>query len=179
MRSCVVSSASSSARPSLRGQFVDADFDFASLGAALWRARYSILRPTLIVALLTFGVVMMIPPKYQSEARVLIVGRDNVFLRPDADKDILDRGTIDQDTITSQAQLMMSREVAGDVITKLELNKLPEFDPAIGGLSQWKSLLAFVGVIKNPLSMTPGRARARTLITTGSPSSRWRSRTSS
>ena len=150
-----MSLASSSARPSLRGQFVDADFDFASLGAALWRARYSILRPTLIVALLTFGVVMMIPPKYQSEARVLIVGRDNVFLRPDADKDILDRGTIDQDTITSQAQLMMSREVAGDVITKLELNKLPEFDPAIGGLSSWKSLLAFVGIIKNPLSMTP------------------------
>jgi polysaccharide biosynthesis transport protein len=150
-----MSLASTSARPSLRGQFVDADFDFASLGAALWRARYSILRPTLIVALLTFGVVMMIPPKYQSEARVLIVGRDNVFLRPDADKDILDRGTIDQDTITSQAQLMMSREVANDVITKLELNKLPEFDPAIGGVSQWKSLLAFVGIIKNPLSMTP------------------------
>ena len=50
---------------------------------------------------------------------------------------------------------MMSREVAGDVITELELNKLPEFDPAIGGLSQWKSLLAFVGIIKNPLSMTP------------------------
>jgi polysaccharide biosynthesis transport protein len=150
-----MSLASPSAGPSLRGQFVDADFDFASLGAALWRARYSILRPTLIVALLTFGVVMMIPPKYQSEARVLIVGRDNVFLRPDADKDILDRGTIDQDTITSQAQLMMSREVANDVITKLELNKLPEFDPAIGGLSPWKSLLALVGIIKNPLSMTP------------------------
>jgi polysaccharide biosynthesis transport protein len=150
-----MSLASSSARPSLRGQFVDADFDFANLGAALWRARYAILRPTLIVALLTFGVVMMIPPKYQSEARVLIVGRDNVFLRPDADKDVLDRGTIDQDTITSQAQLMMSREVANDVITKLELNKLPEFDPAIGRLSPWKSLLAFVGIIKNPLNMTP------------------------
>jgi polysaccharide biosynthesis transport protein len=150
-----MSLASSSARPSLRGQFVDADLDFASLGAALWRARYAILRPTLIVALLTFGVVMLIPPKYQSEARVLIVGRDNVFLRPDADKDVLDRGTIDQDTITSQAQLMMSREVANDVITKLELNKLPEFDPAVGGLSAWKSLLAFVGIIKNPLRMTP------------------------
>jgi uncharacterized protein involved in exopolysaccharide biosynthesis len=150
-----MSLASSSARPSLRGQFVDADFDFASLGAALWRERYRILRPTLIVALLTFGVVMLIPPKYQSEARVLIVGRDNVFLRPDADKDILDRGTIDQDTITSQAQLMMSREVANDVITKLKLNELPEFDPAIGGLSTWKSLLAFVGIIKNPMNMTP------------------------
>jgi polysaccharide biosynthesis transport protein len=150
-----MSLASPSARPSLRGQFIDADFNFASLGAALWRERYRILRPTLIVALLTFGVVMLIPPKYQSEARVLIVGRDNVFLRPDADKDILDRGTIDQDTITSQAQLMMSREVANDVITKLKLNELPEFDQAIGGLSLYKSILAFVGIIRNPLGMTP------------------------
>ena len=76
-----MSLASPLARPSLRGQFVDADFDLASLGAALWRARYTILRPTLIVALLTFGVVMLIPPKYQSEARVLIVGRDKDHAR--------------------------------------------------------------------------------------------------
>ena len=77
-----MSLASSSQRPSLRGQFIDADFDFASLGAALWRARYTILRPTILVALITFAVVIMIPPKYQSEARVLIVGRDNVFPSP-------------------------------------------------------------------------------------------------
>jgi polysaccharide biosynthesis transport protein len=150
-----MSLASSSQRPSLRGQFIDADFDFASLGAALWRARATILRPTLVVALLTFGVVLMIPPKYQSEARVLIVGRDNVFLRPDADKDVIDRGTIDQDTVTSQAQLMMSREVANDVITKLKLNELPEFDPALGHVSLTKWLLATVGIIKNPMRMTP------------------------
>jgi tyrosine-protein kinase Etk/Wzc len=150
-----MSSASPSQRPSLRGQFIDADFDFASLGAALWRARYTLLRPTLVVALLTFGVVMLIPPKYQSEARVLIVGRDNVFLRPDADKDVIDRGTIDQDTVTSQAQLMMSREVANDVIAKLKLNELPEFDPALGHVSLTKWLLAFIGIIKNPMKMTP------------------------
>src|SRR5271156_3407080 len=93
-----MSLASPPPRPSLRGQFIDADFDFASLGAALWRARYAILRPTIIVALITFAVVIMIPPKFQSEARVLIVGRDNVFLRPDADKDVIDRGIVDQDT---------------------------------------------------------------------------------
>jgi polysaccharide biosynthesis transport protein len=150
-----MSLASSSQRPSLRGQFIDADFDFASLGAALWRARYTILRPTILVALITFAVVIMIPPKYQSEARVLIVGRDNVFLRPDADKDVIDRGTIDQDTVTSQAQLIMSREVANEVIAKLKLNELPEFDPGIGGISLIKSLLGFVGIVKNPMNMTP------------------------
>jgi uncharacterized protein involved in exopolysaccharide biosynthesis len=107
------------------------------------------------VALITFAVVIMMPPKYQSEARVLIVGRDNVFLRPDADKDIIDRATIDQDTVTSQAQLIMSREVANEVIAKLKLNELPEFDPGIGGISLIKSLLGFVGIIRNPMNMTP------------------------
>jgi tyrosine-protein kinase Etk/Wzc len=150
-----MSLASSAQKPSLRGQFIDADFDFASLGAALWRARYTILRPTILVALITFAVVMMIPPKYQSEARVLIVGRDNVFLRPDADKDVIDRGVIDQDTVTSQAQLIMSREVANEVIGKLKLNELPEFDPGIGRISLIKSLLGLVGIVKNPMNMTP------------------------
>jgi succinoglycan biosynthesis transport protein ExoP len=147
--------ASSPSRPSLRGQFVDADFDLASLGALLWQKRYSILRPTIIVALLTFGVVLMIPPKYQSEARVLVIGRDNVYLRPDADKDIIDRGVVDQEAATSQAQLILSRDLASEVIAKLKLNELPEFDPALGNISLTKRVLGFLGVIKNPLAMTP------------------------
>jgi len=142
-------------RPSLRGQFIDADFDLAGLGVALWRKRYQILRPTIIVALFTFAVVMVIPPKYQSEARVLVVGRDNVFLRPDADKDLIDRGVVDPEAVTSQAQLILSRDLAQEVITKLKLNELPEFDPALSGISLVKSLLGLIGVTRNPLSMSP------------------------
>ena len=150
-----MSLASSSSRPSLRGQFVDVDFDLASLGATLWQKRYTILRPTIIVALLTFGVVLMIPPKYQSEARVLVIGRDNVYLRPDADKDIIDRGVVDQEAVTSQAQLILSRDLVSEVIAKLKLNELPEFDPALGNISLTKRVLGFLGVVRNPLAMTP------------------------
>jgi polysaccharide biosynthesis transport protein len=147
-----MSLASSPSRPSPRG---DADFDLAGLGATLWRKRYTILRPTVIVALLTLGVVLMIPPKYQSEARVLVVGRDNVYLRPDADKDLIDRAVVDQEAVTSQAQLILSRDLASEVIAKLKLNELPEFDPALGNISLTKRVLGFLGVIKNPLAMTP------------------------
>jgi tyrosine-protein kinase Etk/Wzc len=146
---------SPSSGPSLRGQLVDADFDLASLGATLWRKRYSILRPTIIVALLTFGVVLMIPPKYQSEARVLLVGRDNIYLRPDADKDIIDRGVPDQEAVTSQAQLILSRDLASEVIAKLKLNQLPEFDPALGPISLTRRILGVIGIVRNPLAMTP------------------------
>ena len=82
-----------------------------------------ILRPTIVVALFTFVVVIMIPPKYQSESRVLVVGRDNMFLRPDVDKDIIDRGTVDPEAVISQAQLVLSRDLATEVIAKLKLNE--------------------------------------------------------
>jgi succinoglycan biosynthesis transport protein ExoP len=149
-----MSVASSSVRP-LRGQFIDADFDLPVLGAALWRNRLKILRPTLVVALLTFVVVLFIPPKYLSESRVLVVGRDNVYLRADADKDTLDRGGVDAEAVTSQAQLILSRDLAVEVINKLQLAERPEFDPALGGMSLMRTLLGFVGLVKNPVGLTP------------------------
>ena len=47
-----MSVASQSARPA-RGQFTDAEFDLPALGAALWRKRWKILRPTILVGLVT------------------------------------------------------------------------------------------------------------------------------
>jgi uncharacterized protein involved in exopolysaccharide biosynthesis len=134
---------------------IDADLDLPALGSALWRNRFKILRPTIVVALLTFLVVIMIPSKYQSEARVLVIGRDNIYLRPDADKDLIDRNVIDQEAVVSQAQLVLSRDLAKEVIAKLKLNELPEFDPALNGVSLVRALLGFFGVTKNPMSMTP------------------------
>jgi polysaccharide biosynthesis transport protein len=138
-----------------RGPFADAEFDLSVLAAALWRSKRKILWPTVLMAIAAFAVVMIIPPKYLSESRVLIVGRDNVFLRPDVDKDIVDRATVDQEAVTSQVQLILSRDLARQVIAELKLNELPEFDPARRGVSFVKELLGMLGVIKNPLKMTP------------------------
>ena len=146
---------SESARRSGAGPLGDAEFDFPALGAALWRSKWTILGPTLLVALLTLAVVQIIPPKYQSEARVLIEGRDNVFLRPDADKDQFDRSTVDEQTVTSQVQLVLSRDLARTVIAKLKLGKNPEFDPTLNGISPIKAILGRLGLIKDPASMTP------------------------
>jgi uncharacterized protein involved in exopolysaccharide biosynthesis len=139
----------------VRGPFIDADFDLPLLGAALWRNRYKILRPTLVVMLLTFAVVLFIPPKYLSESRVLVVGRDNIYLRPDVDRDTSDRNAVDPEAVTSQAQLILSRDLALEVINKLKLAERPEFDPALGGVSMIRSLLGFFGLVKNPMGMTP------------------------
>ena len=144
-----------SPRPWSRGQLIDAEFDLPALGAALWRRKWQIVRPTILAALIALGAVELIAAKYQSESRVLIEERGNVFLRPDADKDFTDRGTVDQEAVTSQVQLILSRDLAQEVIQKLRLNERPEFDAALSGVSPLKAVLGFLGVIKNPLSMTP------------------------
>jgi succinoglycan biosynthesis transport protein ExoP len=138
-----------------RGQFNDAELDLSALGTTLWRKRWKILRPTILVGLVTLIVVQVITPRYQSESRVIVEGRDNVFLRPEADKDLMDRNAVDQETVTSQAQLILSRDLAKDVIAKLKLDELPEFDSTLGGVSPVKAVLGMLGIIKNPMSMTP------------------------
>jgi polysaccharide biosynthesis transport protein len=150
-----MSVASQTARFSGGGSLPDPDFDLPALGAALWRKKWKILGPTLLAALVTLAVVQVITPKYLSESRVLIEGRDNVFLRPDADKDIADRSLVDDATVTSQVQLVLSRDLAREVIAKLQLGKRPEFDPALSGTSPIKGVLGRLGLIKDPLSMTP------------------------
>jgi succinoglycan biosynthesis transport protein ExoP len=147
-RSSVMSVASPPAR-----EPADADLDLPALGAALWRKRWRILNPTILTALCALIAVQVITPKYSSESRILIEGRDNVYLRPDADKITTDP-TVDQEAVTSQAQVILSRDLALTVINKLKLGELPEFDPTLNGVSPLKSLLGLLGLGKDPLSMT-------------------------
>ena len=150
-----MSVASQSPRYSRGGPVADAELDLPALGSALWRKKWKILGPTILVGLLALVVVQLITPRYMSESRVLIEARDNIYLRPDADKDPADRSVIDEQAVTSQVQLVLSRDLARDVIAKLKLGELPEFDPVLAGISPIKAILGRLGIIKDPMSMTP------------------------
>ena len=132
----------------------DADLDLSALGSTLWRKKWTVLRPTILVAVATFLVVQVITPRYQSEARIFIESRDNIYLRPDVDKDIT-QNPVDDEAVTSQVQIILSRDLAREVIKKLKLNEKPEFDPALNGVSPIKAVLGLIGVGKDPLNMTP------------------------
>ena len=45
-----------------RGQFNDAELDLSALGTTLWRKRWKILRPTILVGLVTLLAVQVITP---------------------------------------------------------------------------------------------------------------------
>ncbi|HLI99262.1 MAG TPA: exopolysaccharide transport family protein [Bradyrhizobium sp.] len=130
------------------------DLDFIAIGQALARKRNWIIVPTLIAAVLSVAAVNMITSRYKSEARILIDGRDNIFLRPNGERND-ERNALDPEAVTSQVQLLLSRDLARDVIKKNKLAELPEFDPVLRGFSPIKSLLALVGIGRDPMSLTP------------------------
>ena len=57
-----------------------------ALGQALVRKRGWIIFPTVLALVFSVVAVNIITPRYKSEARILIDGRENVFLRPNADR---------------------------------------------------------------------------------------------
>jgi uncharacterized protein involved in exopolysaccharide biosynthesis len=138
------------------------ELDLRALGSALWRKRSLIAVLTIASAAVAFAAVNLITPRYRSEARVLIETRDNIFLRPEADKAVERATTVDQEAVTSQVQLVLSRDLARDVIKKLKLGDLPEFDPALQGSSVLRVLLGFVGVGRDLMNMTPQERVLRT-----------------
>jgi succinoglycan biosynthesis transport protein ExoP len=130
------------------------DLDLRVLGRALARRRALIIFPTLLALVATLSAVNLITPRYKSEARILIDGRENVFLRPSGERNE-ERAALDAEAVTSQVQLMLSRDLAREVIKKNGLAELPEFDPVLRGFSPLRSLLALFGIGRDPFLMTP------------------------
>src|ERR1700681_2007677 len=130
------------------------DLDLRALGQALARKRGWIIVPTVLAAVLSITAVNLVTPRYKSEARILIDGRENVFLRPNGERNE-ERNALDAEAVTSQVQLLLSRDLAREIIKKNKLAERPEFDPVLQGLSPVKSLLALFGIGRDPFSLTP------------------------
>src|ERR1700730_12794621 len=134
----------------------DGDLDMRALGAALLRRKRAILWPTVLVALAAAIAVNVVAPRYKSEARIVYDGRENVFLRPEAEKPLTqDRGPADPETLTDQLQIALSRSLALEVIGALKLNESAEFDPLLRGASPVRQVRAMAGVARDLLAMSP------------------------
>src|ERR1700760_1016361 len=130
------------------------DIDLRALGDAVKRNRRWIIIPTVAALVLSVTAVNLISARYKSEARILIDGRENVFLRPNGERNE-ERTALDAEAVTSQVQLVLSRDLAREIIKKNKLAERAEFDPVLSGLSPVKSLFALFGIGRDPFSMTP------------------------
>jgi len=130
------------------------DLDLRALGQALARQRGWIIVPAALALVLSVVAVNLVTPRYKSEARILVDGRENVFLRPSGERNE-ERTSLDAEAVTSQVQLVQSRDLAREIIKKNKLADRPEFDPVLQGLSPLKSLLALFGIGRDPFTLTP------------------------
>jgi uncharacterized protein involved in exopolysaccharide biosynthesis/Mrp family chromosome partitioning ATPase len=129
--------------------------DLRGLGRALWRKRQTIILFTLVAAGLAFVVVNAITPRYRSESRLLLEARESVFMRAEADKGASERANLDPEAVTSQIQLVLSRDLALAVIKKEKLDANPEFDPAIGGMTPLRTILGLFGLARDVNALSP------------------------
>jgi succinoglycan biosynthesis transport protein ExoP len=130
----------------------DGEPDMRSLGRAIWQKRFTIVGLTLISAAIAFVVVNVITPRYRSESRLLLDARENVFLRAAADKNTTDRTTIDPEAVASQIQVVLSRDLAREVIRKEKLADNPEFEK--GAPSLGNAVLGLFGIGRDRSKMS-------------------------
>ena len=149
--------------------------DMRGLGRVLWQKKTKILGFTLLSAAAAFIVVNAITPRYRSESRLLLEVRENVFMRAEADKSG-DRTTIDPEAVTSQIQLVLSRDLAREVIKKEKLADNPEFDPALRAARRCSELCSACSASAAIRARCRRKSARWNPITTGSTSMRSRNR---
>jgi succinoglycan biosynthesis transport protein ExoP len=130
----------------------DGETDMRALGSAVWEKKNRILTAALIVAGVAFVVVNAITPQYRSESRVLLEARENVFLRAAADKNNFGLTTIDPEAVASQIQVVLSRDLAREVVKKEKLDQNAEFKG--GAPSPFNAFLNLFGIGRDRSAMT-------------------------
>lgn len=104
-----------------------ADPSLSGLLAGLWRKRLWIVVPTILVAALTVVFLFMVTPLYRSETRVLIEPQETAFTRPEAEQGGR-QSVFDEEAVNSQVQVILSVDVARQVIRDLDFANRAEFN---------------------------------------------------
>ncbi len=132
----------------------DGMLDLKALWQAVVRHRLWIIGPTLLAFLLTLVAVHMVTPRYTGEARIILENRDGFFTRPAGDRDSTAE-RFDSEAVTSQVQVIMSRDLAREAVRRLKLVGNPEFDAGAGLFGSVQQLMVRFGLARNPADRTP------------------------
>ncbi|WEK06430.1 MAG: GumC family protein [Candidatus Devosia phytovorans] len=103
----------------------------AVIGAVVKRLPRIILLTGLLLAA-TFVLLMFMPRLYESSASILVEPRSNVYARPFGEQAPTLSGG-EAGVVSSQIELIKSRDTLLTVIDKLDLRSVPEFNGAGGG----------------------------------------------
>jgi uncharacterized protein involved in exopolysaccharide biosynthesis len=125
---------------------VTEDIDVATLGRALWRAKSWIIGLAILSGLVTFVGLSMMRPLFTSEARILIQNDESAFTRPTSEQGREQQvAALDEQAVQSQVQVLMSRDLAVQVVKALNLADNAEFAKD-AGVTLFKRFLNRIGL---------------------------------
>ncbi len=122
----------------------DARIDIAALLAAIVRRLPRILLVTLALLVAGFVVLMFQPRLYESAAAILVEPRASVYLRASGEQaPSVPAGTAG--VVSSQIELLKSRDTLLKVIDQLDLRSVPEFNGGSAGFSPLGMITQLIG----------------------------------
>lgn len=109
----------------------DARIDVGALFGAVLKRLPRIVIVTLALLAAAFVVVMFMPRLYESSASILVEPRSNVYFRSTNEQAPVSSN--DAGVVSSQIELLKSRDTLLTVVDKLDLRSVPEFNGVGGG----------------------------------------------
>jgi len=122
----------------------DARIDIAALLGAIVRRLPRILLVTLGLLVVGFVILMFQPRLYESAAAILVEPRANVYLRASNEQVQSAQGNA-AGVVSSQIELLKSRDTLLTVIDKLDLRSVAEFNGGGGGVSPLGMISQLIG----------------------------------
>jgi len=133
--------------PTLR----DARIDVAAVLAVVGRRLPRIIIITLLVLAATFLVLTMMPRLYESSASILVESRSNIYSRATNEQPA--SAASDTSVVSSQIELIKSRDTLMGVIDRLDLRSKSEFNGAQSGFSPLGVIMQLIGRSTTPVSI--------------------------
>lgn len=138
---------------SVQSAAADVDVDLKQLFASLAKNWLRIVLVTLVVTGLAFALAWLATPYYKATAKLEIGSRESEYTRPPGTNDD-DRPILDEQGVATQVQIISSPDILKQVATKLNLEKLPEFDETLK-MSALGRILVLVGLKSDPFDIPP------------------------
>ncbi|RWD70825.1 exopolysaccharide transport family protein [Mesorhizobium sp.] len=138
---------------SVQSAAADVDVDLKQLFASLARNWLRIVLVTLVVTGLAFALAWLATPYYKATAKLEIGSRESEYTRPPGTNDD-DKPILDEQGVATQVQIISSPDILKQVATKLNLDKLPEFDETLK-MSALGRILVLVGLESDPFDIPP------------------------
>lgn len=130
----------------------DSELDLPGIWSAIMRRKKLIGGVSIAALAAALVFIVVIKPRYSGEAKILVENQESYFTRPE--KAVGEQQLApDSEAVTSQVQLITSREIAREAIRQLNLKGNAEFDPLAGGESIVSRLRNLLGAGKSASSL--------------------------